>query len=297
MSGTGRLAGQVALITGGGSGIGRGLVRAFARESAHVAVLDRHPDRGQEAVEEAAEIGGQASSFACDISRPEEITAAVATAVEACGTIDVLVNNAGITTTAPIAEITPEQWNETIAVDLTAVLLMTQAVLPSMTARGRGRIINIASQLALRGAPHMAHYCAAKAGVLGLTRACARELIADGINVNAITPGPTLTENLAGVPRATLDAIRADLPIGRFAHVDEIAPTAVMLAQATETTTWARRSTYRAAMSCDHHLNDPNNRKELQCLNIPLRSSAAAAGSEPSKRYLDHTPTMYASLA
>ncbi len=227
---TGRLAGQVAIVTGGSAGIGRGLALAFAGEGAHVAVLDRDDDRGRAVVEEAAAAGGRADFFSCDVRRSEQITAAVDAATRVCGPIDVLVNNAGITTTAPLAELSLEQWSETIAVDLTAVLLMTQAVLGGMTERRRGRIINIASQLGLRGAPHMAHYCAAKAGVLGFTRACARELIAHGINVNAIAPGPTLTENLAGVPQATLDAIRAELPIGRFAEVEEIVPTAVMLA-------------------------------------------------------------------
>jgi 3-oxoacyl-[acyl-carrier protein] reductase len=226
----GRLAGKVALVTGGGSGIGRGLVLGFARAGARVAVLDREPERGRAVVAEAAAMGAAASFFACDVSLPDQVAKAIAGATQACGPIDVLVNNAGITTTAPLAELTLEQWNETIAIDLTAVLLMTQAVLPGMAERGHGRIINIASQLGLRGAPQMAHYCAAKAGVLGFTRACARELIAQGINVNAIAPGPTLTENLAGVPRETLDAIRAELPIGRFADVEEIVPTAVMLA-------------------------------------------------------------------
>jgi 3-oxoacyl-[acyl-carrier protein] reductase len=226
----GRLDGQVAVITGGGAGIGRGLVLAFAREGACVAVLDRDPQRGGSAAEEARAAGGEASFFACDVSRPEQVAEAVAAATAACGPIDVLVNNAGITTTAPLGELTLEQWDETIAIDLTGVLLMTQAVLPGMAARRRGRIINVASQLGLRGAPEMAHYCAAKAGVLGFTRACARELVDQGINVNAIAPGPTLTQNLAGVPQATLDAIRAELPIGRFAGVEEIVPTAVMLA-------------------------------------------------------------------
>ncbi|MFC5993600.1 SDR family NAD(P)-dependent oxidoreductase [Pseudonocardia hispaniensis] len=213
----GRLAGQVAVITGGGSGIGRGLVLGFAQEGARVAVLERDPVRGRAVVEAVAAAGGDARWFDCDVSRAEQVTRAVTAAADEYGSIDVLVNNAGITTTAPLGELSLRQWSETIAVDLTGVFLMTQAVSGVMMGQRRGRIINIASQLGLRGAPQMAHYCAAKAGVLGLTRACARELVAHGIRVNAIAPGPTMTENLAGVPQGILDEIRSELPIECFA--------------------------------------------------------------------------------
>lgn len=226
----GRLTNQVALVTGGGSGIGRGLVLRFAAEGAQVAVLDSNSERGRAVVEEIVTAGGEARFFACDVREPDQVTTAVKSAERVWGRIDVLVNNAGVTTTSPITELSLEQWNETIAVDLTGVLLLTQAVTPGMVDRGYGRIINIASQLGMRGTPYMSHYCAAKAGVLGFTRACALELITYGINVNAIAPGPTRTENLASTPGDTLDAIHAELPIGRFAEVEDIVPTAVMLA-------------------------------------------------------------------
>ncbi len=227
-----RLAGRVAIVTGGGAGIGRGIALAFAREGASVALLDRDQSSAREVAEELQLAGASACSFACDVRNDADVQDAVESTVRQFRRIDVLVNNAGITTISPFRELTLAQWNETIDVDLTGVFLMTRAVIPRMIERGSGKVINIASQLALRGAPEMAHYCAAKAGVLGLTRALARELISFGIHVNAIAPGPTLTANLAGVPENVLERIRGELPIGRFARVEEIAPTAVLLASA-----------------------------------------------------------------
>jgi 3-oxoacyl-[acyl-carrier protein] reductase len=229
MPGEPLLSGKVAVVTGAGKGIGRAIADALAAEGARVAILDRDGDGAATAAAAIEATGGEALAVACDVSEPAQVTAAVERVVAGLGGIDVLVNNAGITNTAALEELSPEQWNETLAVDLTGVFLMTQAALPALERR-RGRIVNVASQLALRGAPKMSHYCAAKAGVLGFTRACAVELIGRGIHVNAIAPGPTETENLLGVPGETLDAIREELPIKRFAKVEEIAPAVVLLA-------------------------------------------------------------------
>ncbi|MEZ5075931.1 MAG: SDR family oxidoreductase [Solirubrobacterales bacterium] len=232
MGATGRLAGKVAIVTGGAKGIGRAIGDAFASEGAVVAILDRDEAAAREAAAEIERAGGAAFATACDVSAAADAADAIARTTSACGGIDVLVNNAGITNTAPLESLSLECWSETLAVDLTGVFLMTRAVVPELERRGGGKIVNVASQLALRGAPQMSHYCAAKAGVLGFTRACALELVSRDILVNAIAPGPTLTDNLAAVPEATLDEIRAQLPIGRFATVEEIAPTAVLLASA-----------------------------------------------------------------
>ncbi|MBS1888537.1 MAG: SDR family oxidoreductase [Actinobacteria bacterium] len=223
------LAGKVAVVTGAGKGIGRAIAEALAAEGAEVAILDRDRDGAAAAAAAIEAGGGRALAVGCDVSEPAQVTAAVERTVADCGGIDVLVNNAGITNTSTLEELTLELWSETIAVDLTGVYLMTQAALPELERR-RGKIVNVASQLALRGAPKMSHYCAAKAGVLGFTRACAVELIGRGVHVNAIAPGPTETENLFGVPAETLDAIREELPIKRFATVEEIAPAVVLLA-------------------------------------------------------------------
>lgn len=203
---------------------------AFANECAQVLVLDRDTEAGSKTVEEVVSAGGIAHFLACDVASQGEVEGAFDAAIENYGPIDVLINNAGIASTSPLLELSLEQWNEMISIDLTGVFLTTKAIVPSMIERRSGRIINIASQLGIRGAPMMVHYCAAKAGVLGLTRALARELIPYGIRVNAIAPGPTLTDATRAAPEETLDAIRAELPIDRFAQVEEIAPTAVMLA-------------------------------------------------------------------
>ncbi|MBS1890601.1 MAG: SDR family oxidoreductase [Actinobacteria bacterium] len=229
MPGEPLLPGKVAVVTGAGKGIGRAIARALAAEGAEVAIFDRDGDGAATAAAAIEATGGRARAFACDVSVPEQVTAAVEATVADCGGIDILVNNAGITNTSSLEELSLERWNETLAVDLTGVYLMTRAALPELERR-RGKIVNVASQLALRGAPKMSHYCAAKAGVLGFTRACAVELIERGIQVNAIAPGPTETENLFGVPTETLDAIREELPIKRFATVEEIAPAVVLLA-------------------------------------------------------------------
>ena len=229
---SGSLQGAVALVTGGGSGIGRAIVLAYAREGADVAVVDRNETAAAAVSAEAAALGARAQAFTCDVSRAQEVAEVVEAITAAFGHIDVLVNNAGIAATSPVADMSIEQWDDIVATNLTGPFLMTRAVVPGMIERGHGKVINMSSQLGVRGAAGMAGYCATKAGLLGLTRALARELIPLGIHVNAITPGPVATAMTEGVPEETLEAIFAEVPIRRLATPDEIAPTAVMLATA-----------------------------------------------------------------
>ena len=224
---SGRLDGRVAIVTGAARGIGRGIAEAFSREGAVVVVADRDAGGGAAV---AGALGAPAVAIGVDVADEASVAALVARVLELHGRVDVLVNNAGIASSSDVAEMSLATWAETIAVDLTGVFLCSRAVLPGMIERGSGRIVNVGSQLGLRGAPALAHYCAAKGGVHAFTKALAREVAGQGITVNAIAPGPIDTEILQSVDPETMAGILAEIPLGRLGRVEEIAPTAVLLA-------------------------------------------------------------------
>ncbi len=225
-----RLQGRMALVTGGARGIGRAIALAFAREGAAVAVLDRRSDLAEQTAQEIAALGAKSFAVAADVGDEAQVKTAVAQVNSALGRIDILVNNAGIDTTSRVIDMPTEMWDDMMRVNLRSIFLCTRAVLPGMTRRQWGRIISTSSQLAHKGAADMAHYAAAKAGVLGFTRSLAYEVARDGITVNAICPGPIDTELFRNIPEAWRKNKLAELPIGRAGTVDEIAPTAVLLA-------------------------------------------------------------------
>jgi 3-oxoacyl-[acyl-carrier protein] reductase len=226
----GKLAGRACVVTGGARGIGREIALAFARAGADIAVVDRRGDLAAGTAAAASTHGVQAHAFTADVSMEQDVAAAMSAAEAALGRIDVLVNNAGIITTAPLADRPVPVWDEMIAVNLRSVFLCSKAVLPGMARRRFGRIINISSQLGHKGAPNMAHYAAAKAAIIGFTRSLAREAVRDGINVNAICPGAITTELGGDIPSGLRARRLAEIPLGRFGAVGEIAPTAVLLA-------------------------------------------------------------------
>jgi 3-oxoacyl-[acyl-carrier protein] reductase len=226
MSAAGVLSGQSALVTGGASGIGRAIAQAFAQAGARVVVLDR--DAGQARV--AAEAIGAAGGIGADVTSEVQVVAAVAAASEMLGPIGILVNSAGVLTESPLTQMSLRQWQETIDIDLTGVFLMCRHVIPGMVAQGHGRVINIASQLAIKGGTSLTHYSAAKAGVIGLTKSLALEVAPDGVLVNAIAPGPIETPLTAKISVEWKQAKRQELPLGRFGRPEEVAPTAVLLA-------------------------------------------------------------------
>lgn len=208
-------AGRAVVVTGGASGIGRAIADAFTANGDRVAVLDR---------------SGAAGTIAVDVSDEASVLGAFAAARAQLGTIDVLVNSAGLLTESRLEDMTLAMWNETISVDLTGVFLCCREVVAEMRQQKWGRIINIASQLAIKGGTGLSHYTAAKAGVVGLTKALALETAGDNVLVNSIAPGPIETPLVDGISEEWKAAKRAGLPLLRFGLPAEVAPTALLLA-------------------------------------------------------------------
>jgi 3-oxoacyl-[acyl-carrier protein] reductase len=207
--------GRAVVVTGGASGIGKAIAEAFTANGDRVAVLDR---------------SGAAGSIAVDVSDEASVKAAFTAARSRLGSIDILVNSAGLLTESPLEDMTLAMWNETIAVDLTGVFLCCREVVGEMRQQKWGRIINIASQLGIKGGTGLSHYSAAKAGVVGLTKALALETAADNVLVNSIAPGPIETPMVDGISEEWKAAKRAGLPLQRFGLAAEVAPTALLLA-------------------------------------------------------------------
>jgi 3-oxoacyl-[acyl-carrier protein] reductase len=226
-----RLPDRKAIVTGGGRGIGGGIAAGFAAEGADVAIFDVLPEADAGPVLAAIRGHGRRALYlTVDVSDEGQVRAAVQQVLDTFGRIDILVNNAGIVLQSPVAEMPVEDWDRVLAVNLRGVFLCTRYVLPGMIAQGGGRIINMASQLGQIGGDTMAHYCAAKAGMIGFTKSLAREVSRQNVLVNAMAPGPIQTAMLASETEEWTRAKLASLPIGRFGEIDEVVPTAVFLA-------------------------------------------------------------------
>jgi len=205
------LTGKVALVTGGGRGIGRAVSLALARAGCDVAVNYRERrDDAESAVREIQKLGRRAAAIQADVSRATDVTQLVRGAESQLGPVEILINNAGKILIQPIDQMTEESWNDMISSNLTSCFLVTQAVLPGMRARRWGRIINMSSVAAQAGSIVGVHYAASKAGMLGLTRSYARVLAKEGITVNAITPALVATEMVVSNPVAKPDMIPSD---------------------------------------------------------------------------------------
>ncbi|MEQ1956552.1 SDR family NAD(P)-dependent oxidoreductase [Mesorhizobium sp. CN2-181] len=226
----GKLDGKVAVITGGASGIGRGVANLFASEGASVGIFDLDKGRAEQVAKEVAAHGGKVAIAAGDVSREDDVKAGLKSLVSELGDVDIMVNNAGIDTTHELDGMATDMWDRMIDVHLRGTFLFTREVLPAMKRKKWGRIINLSSQLAHKGAPTMVHYVAAKSGIMGFTRSLAYEVAREGITVNCVNPGPINTPLLNGLPQDWLERKRGELPIGRFGEVSEVAPVFLLLA-------------------------------------------------------------------
>ena len=215
---------NVAIVTGAGSGIGRAIAVQLAAEGYKVLVNDFRTEAA-EAV--AAEIGGLACGG--DVSNEADVAAMVAKAEASFGPVTHLINNAGHVHQGRFTELKVEEFDRMIAVHLRGTFLCTQAVLKGMLARGQGVIVNIASQLGQIGGIELVHYSAAKAGIIGLTKALAREVSAEGVRVNAVAPGPINTPLVRRLSADWQRAKAAELPLGRFGEPEEVAATVAFL--------------------------------------------------------------------
>ncbi len=228
-----RFEGRTVLVTGGGGGIGGATCRRFAQEGAAVAVLDRAIEAADAVARDIRAAGGVAEAFGGDITRRDEVDAAVAAVESKLGLIDVLVNNAGWDVFKPFTRTEPEEWAKLIAINLVGALHLHHAVLPGMVARRAGRIVNIASDAARVGSSGEAVYAACKGGLVSFSKTIAREHARHGITVNVVCPGPTDTALFAdykagaGSPEKLLEALTRSIPLGRIGQPDDL-PGAVL---------------------------------------------------------------------
>lgn len=235
MSGQGRLSGQVAVVTGAAGGLGETIAKTLAREGASVAVTDINMQDAKRVESEIRKGGGSALAIQCDVTQPSEVAKMVKAVLDRWDAIDILVNNAGgFKTFSPLLEITEDQWDRVVALNLKSVFLCCQAVSRHMMERRKGRIINIASRAGLApnpGGPDYLPYGAAKAGVMGFARLLARELGPYGITVNSISPSTVLTERIIKLrDPESLKKIAEMAPLRHLVEPQDIAEAVLFLA-------------------------------------------------------------------
>ena len=222
------LSAKTALVTGAARGIGLAIASRLAADGARVAVLDVDGDAARAA---AHRIGGAALALTADVTQAAQVDAAVRAVTDAWGRLDILVNNAGITGRSfPIWELSDEDWRRVIETDLTSVFLCCRAAVKVMLPQGSGRIDNIASIAGKEGNPTLVPYSAAKAGVIGLTKALAKEVCTRGILVHAVAPAVIGTELLQQMEKSTVDLLVSKIPMGRVGRPDEVAALVAWLA-------------------------------------------------------------------
>lgn len=224
-----RLVDKVAVVTGAGRGIGKAIAKKLAEEGAFVIVADLDEENAKCAAEEIQKNGGKAEAYKADTADYDTVKDMFLYVTEEKGTVDIVVNNAGINRDAMLHKMELKQWDDVIRVNLTGVFYCTQQAASWMREKGRGRIINISSA-SINGNIGQANYSAAKAGVVGLTKTAAKELAKRGVTVNAICPGFIETEMTKGIPQKAWDIMAAKIPMGYVGRPSEVANLAAFLA-------------------------------------------------------------------
>ena len=232
-----RLSGKITLITGAGGGIGRAAATLFAREGATVVVNDWNAASAEETVQRIREAGGEALFVEADVSEPAQVEAMIQRTVETYGKLDVLYNNAAVGYSAPmtngsVLDISPEDWDRVMAINLRSVYLGCKHAIPVMVRQGGGAIINTASIMALRAMPGADGYTAAKGGILSLSRTLAKQFGPEGVRVNVLCPGTTATP-MIGYPLEISEDVSVEtsyIPLGRLARPEDMAYAALYLA-------------------------------------------------------------------
>jgi len=236
-----RLAGRVAVITGGGSGIGAAMCAAFAREGAAVAVTDLNLTAANQSAADIRAAGGRAAAYGFDVTDAASVENAADEIEARLGPIAIWVNNAGVSFIVPFLECTRETWELTQRVNLTGAFVGCQAAVRRMLPRGQGSIVNMSSQSGRQGNSHYAAYCASKFGIIGLTQSLAVEFAGQGIRVNALCPGVVFTPLWDGMmadyaakrkmaPEAVRPYLESKIPLGRLCTPEDVARAAVFLA-------------------------------------------------------------------
>jgi 3-oxoacyl-[acyl-carrier protein] reductase len=223
--------GRVAIVTGGGRGIGRAVALRLANEGANVAISYRSNDASaQEAAEEVHALGAKCEVFKGDVASPEDVAALFEGVGETFGRIDILVNNAGLTRDNLMMRMKEVEFDDVISTNLKGTYLCTRAALRPMIRARWGRIVNISSVVGLVGNPGQANYAASKAGIIGFTKSVAREVAQRGITANVVAPGYVETELTGSLPEKVKDQIRNQVPVGRFGEAEEVAEVVAFLA-------------------------------------------------------------------
>lgn len=231
-----QLQGKIAIVTGANSGIGEASAMLFAREGAKVVICARRPDAGQATVDKIKAEGNEAILAKCDVSRKEDIYAAVDLAVKTWGGVDIVMNNAGMALVKNVMDTSDDEWDQVMNTNVKSIFHMAKASIPHMRKRGGGSIINVASQLAMVAAPNFAVYTAGKGAILNFTRALALDHAKDNIRVNCLCPGavatPLLLNQFKGQdgPQGGLQDLVNMHPLGRLGKPEELAAAALFLA-------------------------------------------------------------------